>query len=139
MFKPLLLLTSVSLFVLAAGSATGRIAQDPASGAAEKSFAKPGPEALAKAKKIYDVDCVICHSASGDGKNDLGMKVGDWTDPKTLSGKSDAALFKMIREGKDPMPSEVEMRARDEEVRALVYMIRHMAKSATPESASAAN
>jgi hypothetical protein len=52
----------------------------------------------------------------------------DWTDPKALASWSDQALFDAIRKGKGKMPPEDASRAKDDEVKALVIYIRHLAK-----------
>ena len=43
-------------------------------------------ESQAKAKKLYAMDCALCHGASGDGKTDLAkdmqLTMIDWTDSK---------------------------------------------------------
>jgi cytochrome c5 len=144
MIKPLLLVSTVTLFVFAASSAAGRLAQDtaqaPASEVVGKSFAKPGPEMLSKAKKLYDADCALCHNENGDGKSDaakqMSLNLADWTNPKSLAGKSDQELFKIIRDGKGNMPSEAEGRAHDAELRAIVYYCRSLT-SAQPAAAPA--
>ena len=86
-----------------------------------------------KAKKMYAVDCTICHGATGDGKTDLAkdmaMAVPDWTDPKTLGSKTDQELYNIIRKGKDKMPPEDAGRAKDAEVWGLVTYIRVLAKN----------
>jgi mono/diheme cytochrome c family protein len=89
-------------------------------------------------KEIYGVDCAICHGETGDGKTDLakdmGLTLGDWTDPKTLAGKPDQELFDAIRNGKGKMPPEAVGRAKDDEVRSLILYIRGLAK---PQPAAA--
>ena len=95
-----------------------------------------------KAKKLYDLDCALCHGATGDGKTDLGkdmqLTMLDWTDPKALANMSDQALFEAIRKGKGKMPPEDASRAKDDEVKALVQYIRRLAKEQTAPAAEPA-
>lgn len=121
MAKSILLLLAgilVSLVPVCAqsGKASGKAAADP----------------LAHAKSIYQIDCAICHGDNGNGKTDLAtsmsLTLSDWTDPKSLEGKSDADLFKIIREGKDKMPPEDASRAKDDDIKNLVIYIRTFSK-----------
>jgi cytochrome c5 len=125
MLKPLLLFTVVVLLIFTSA---------PASAQAGK-----GPDMHARAKKLYDLDCALCHGATGDGKTDLGkdmqLTMMDWTDPKALAGWSDQAIFDAIRKGKGKMPPEDTSRAKDDEVKALVTYIRHLAKDQTAPAA----
>jgi mono/diheme cytochrome c family protein len=93
---------------------------------------KPTAESQAKAKKLYEVDCAMCHGDNGNGKTDLAsgmqLKLTDWTNPNTLEGKQDQELFTVIRNGKDKMPPEAEGRAKNDEVWNLVIYIRSMSK-----------
>jgi cytochrome c5 len=144
MIKPLLFLTSATLFVLALASANGVPAQEPAaapSAVPAKGPGKVSPEMLSKAKKLYEVDCSVCHNANGDGKTDLAkdmnLKLADWTDTRSLQGKTDAELFSIIRNGKDKMPPEGDSRAKDDEVWAFIHYIRSMATGEKPVAAPA--
>lgn len=139
MLKPLLLISSVLLFELAAAPAPGRMVQEatpapaPApSASAAKNPVKPTAESQAKAKKMFAVDCEMCHGPSGTGKTDLAkdlqLSLQDWTDPKTLAAKSDGDIFDLIRKGKDKMPAEDAARAKDDDVWNLVIYVRNLAK-----------
>jgi mono/diheme cytochrome c family protein len=119
--------------------APGPVAQEPAPAAAPaqaapgaKNPVKPTAESQAKAKKLYEVDCAMCHGDNGNGKTDLAsgmqLKLTDWTNPNTLEGKQDQELFTVIRNGKDKMPPEAEGRAKNDEVWNLVIYIRSMSK-----------
>jgi mono/diheme cytochrome c family protein len=136
MLKPLLFVSAVVVLGITGWSASGSAAQD-------ESQKKPSEKAQARAKEIYAVDCAICHGETGDGKTDLAkdmqLKMDDWTDPKTLADKSDGDLFKVIRNGKDKMPPEAEGRAKDEEVRNLIFYIRGMSKQQPAAAPSATN
>jgi len=144
MLKSFLLFTAVVLLVFTSVSVS---AQDKGS--------KSAPDMHAKAKKLYDLDCALCHGATGDGKTDLAkdmqLNMVDWTDPKTLANLSDQTLFDAIRKGKGKMPPEDPSRAKDDEIKALVTYIRQFAKdhpapaaapdaqpASTPEPAPAA-
>jgi mono/diheme cytochrome c family protein len=144
--KSLLLFSVVTLIALAARPLLGgrpqeatpetapaaASAQAPAAPAVEnKNPGKINAEAQAKAKKIYTVDCAMCHGDNGDGQTDVGKSVGlseNWTEAKTLAGKQDQALFDLIRKGKGNMPSEAEGRADNNTVWNLIHYIRTMSK-----------
>jgi mono/diheme cytochrome c family protein len=85
-----------------------------------------------KVKQIYKNDCALCHGDNGNGKSELAtsmnLTLADYTDPKSLAGKSDQELFDEIRKGKDKMPPEEEARAKDADVRGLVAYVRSMSK-----------
>lgn len=134
MLKPFLLLSAVVLFVAAPTPtptlASGASPQDASSGVAGKST----PASREKAKKVYEMDCALCHGDNGNGKTDLAtsmnVTVDDWSDPKSLATKSDQELFDLIRKGKgDKMPAEDASRAKNEEVWALVAYIRGFSKN----------
>jgi cytochrome c5 len=144
MLKSFLLFTAVVLLFIASASAPARPAQDATANPPAK---KMSPEALAKAKKVYNLDCALCHGATGDGKSDLAkdmqLSLMDWTDPKSLAGQTDQQLFETIRKGKGKMPPEDEGRARNDEVKDLVLYIRTFSREgaaapATPAAAPAA-
>src|SRR6266404_5628562 len=44
----------------------------PPEDAAKANPVKPTAESLAKGKKMYGIDCAMCHGNSGDGKGDIG-------------------------------------------------------------------
>jgi len=124
--KSLLLFCAMLLLLMTAAPAVGRTPQASAKGEA-KGGASDG---LAKAKKIYAVDCAVCHGDNGNGKTDLAtsmeLKLSDWTDPKSLADKSDQDLFDVIRKGKDKMPPEEAGRANDDAVKGLVQYLRSL-------------
>lgn len=140
MVKSFALFAAVVLLVVAAVSAPARPPQESSQTAAGK---RAGAESMSKAKKVYDLDCALCHGATGDGKSDLAKDMSlsmlDWTDPKSLAGKSDQDLFNEIRKGSGKMPPEDAARAKDDEVKNLVQYIRKFAKSqSAPAEAPAA-
>lgn len=151
MLKPFLFLSAAALLVIASLSAPATPPQaapaNSSRNAASKSAAAKSSadtQAMAKAKQVYNMDCALCHGATGDGKTDvakdMGLNLDDWTDPKALAGHQDEELFNIIRNGKEKMPSEGPGRASDAEVRNLIVYIRGMAKdqSAAAPTPSAA-
>ncbi|HEY1159712.1 MAG TPA: cytochrome c [Terracidiphilus sp.] len=93
---------------------------------------KPTAASQEKAKKLYGMDCAICHGENGSGKTDLAkdmqLTLADWTDPKSLASKSDQELFDMIRKGKDKMPPEDASRAKNDDVWNLIIYLRGFSK-----------
>lgn len=132
MLKPLIAASAAVILVLVPLSMRLGGAQEPSSAPTAK--AKITPELQAKAKKLYELDCAMCHGDKGDGKTDIAKSMNvtleDWSDPKSLSEKSDAALFEAIRKGKGNMPAEAESRANDALVQNLIHYIRGMSKGA---------
>jgi cytochrome c5 len=142
MFKSFLLFTPVVLLVTAAASAPARPPQDASATPNAKSGGRLSPEAHARAKKLYEQDCALCHGSSGDGKTDLAkdmqLTLLDWTDPKALSAMSDQSLFDAIRKGKGKMPPEDEGRAKNDDIHSLVLYIRKFAATGAPAAEPAA-
>jgi mono/diheme cytochrome c family protein len=102
----------------------------PPEAAAKQNPVKPGPESLAKGKKLYGYDCAMCHGEKGDGKGDMAsdMKnVTNFTDPEALKNRADGELFYVIRHGKGEMPPEGD-RAKDDDIWHLVNYVRSLAK-----------
>jgi mono/diheme cytochrome c family protein len=145
MLKPLLPLCAVVLFVFTPAPVTtfaaGPAAQDalPAS----TNPVKPTAASQEKAKKLFSMDCAICHGDNGNGKTDLAtsmqLTLADWTDPKSLASKPDQELFDAIRKGKgDKMPPEDPSRAKDADVWNLITYIRGFSKGQPSAPAPAA-
>lgn len=98
--------------------------------AAEKANpVKPTPESIARGKKVYAIDCALCHGDKGDGKNDMDIKnVPDLTSPDVQKNGTDGAWFYIIRKGKGDMPPEEASRAKDDDVWSLVNYVRTFGK-----------
>ena len=148
MLKPFLLVSAaILLFEITPApspvAAAGRMPQE-ATPPASTNPVKPTAASQEKAKKLYVVDCAMCHGDNGDGKTDLAkdmqLSLVDWTDPKSLASKSDQELFDVIRKGKDKMPPEADGRAKNDEVWNLIIYIRNFSKGqpAAPPPADAA-
>jgi mono/diheme cytochrome c family protein len=90
---------------------------------------KPSAESLAKGKKLYGIDCAMCHNQNGDGKNDMDIKVPDLTSTEVQSKSSDGQWFEAISKGKGDMPPEEPPRVKgDEEIWNLVNYCRTLGK-----------
>ena len=96
---------------------------------------KPTPASIAQGKKMYDIDCEVCHGKDGDGKGDLAadmkVKLADYRDPAALKERTDGELFYIIKNGKGEMPSEGD-RGKPEAMWNLVNYIRSLAKKESP-------
>ena len=129
MLKPFLLFAAVVLLVVASAPAPARAPQESGQGTPAK---KMSADMTAKAKRVYNLDCALCHGATGDGKTDLAkdmaLTMSDWSDPKSLSGQTDQQLYDVIRKGKGKMPPEDAGRAKDDEIRDVVKYIRTFGK-----------
>jgi mono/diheme cytochrome c family protein len=135
MLKSFLLLSAAGLFAFSPALIQASASQDAApapaaSHAGAPNPVKPTPEAQARAKEIYEIDCAMCHGDNGNGQTDLGKSMSlnmvDFTDGKAMSAKSDGDLFDIIRNGKDKMPPEAAGRANDNIVWNLIIYIRKM-------------
>lgn len=142
MLKPFVLLSAVVLFVITPTPtpthAAGGTLQD-------NNPTRSTGASREKAKKLYAVDCAMCHGDNGNGKTDLAtsmqLTLTDWTDPKSLAKVPDKELFDAIRKGKgEKMPPEDASRAKDDDVWALVAYIRAFSKGqpSTPDPAAPA-
>jgi mono/diheme cytochrome c family protein len=102
----------------------------PAADAQKENPVKPTPESLAKGKKIYALDCAMCHGDDGDGKGDLAdtiKNVTDFTAPDAMKNRTDGELFYIMRKGKGEMPPEGD-RAKNDDIWNLVNYIRSLKK-----------
>jgi mono/diheme cytochrome c family protein len=129
MLKPFLLFSAVALILIAPFTAVAAAPQDAAT------KVKVTSESQAKAKKLYAIDCALCHGETGDGKTDIAkdmqLTLTDWTDPTSLANRPDQELFKIIRDGKGKMPAEDASRAKDDEIWNLIVYIRGLSKGHT--------
>jgi mono/diheme cytochrome c family protein len=142
MLKPLLLAPAVLLLTLLPAAPGQKPSHKPAKPAAAEPETIQVQPARPAIKQIYSFDCAICHGATGNGKTDLAtsmqLTLDDWTNPATLTGKTDQQLYDVIRKGKDKMPPEDASRAKDDEVRDLVKYIRSFASAAPAAPAAPA-
>ena len=136
MLKPFLLISAAVLFAIAPTPtptlASGRAAQN--STPASTNPVKPTGASQEKAKKLFAMDCALCHGDNGNGKTDIAtsmnVTLADWTDPKTFGPMSDQQIFDIIRKGKgEKMPAEDVGRAKNDEVWNLIIYIRSFSKN----------
>ncbi|MEK6747595.1 MAG: cytochrome c [Pseudomonadota bacterium] len=85
----------------------------------------------------YALYCVQCHGLRGDGKGinirDMSVQPRDHTDAKAMSGRSDAEIFKAIKEGGLAIDKSVQMPPwaevlSDAEITGLVSYLRTLCK-----------
>ncbi|MGA2855888.1 MAG: cytochrome c [Candidatus Sulfotelmatobacter sp.] len=92
---------------------------------------KSTPESLARAKKWWTLDCVMCHGKDGDGKGetatDMKLTIADFTYPATLKDRTDGEIFYIIKNGHQDMPPEGP-RIKTDEGWDLVNYVRSLAK-----------
>jgi mono/diheme cytochrome c family protein len=144
MLKPMLFVSALVLFGISNPSNAGPLLQEngKSSVSSETNSAKQADKAQVRAKELYGQECALCHGDNGNGKTDLAaaakMTLDDWTDPKSLAGKSDKDLFDLIRNGKGQMTPEPVGRAKDQEVKQLILYIRSFANQ-PPAAPPAAN
>ena len=141
--KPFLFLSAVVLFVIIPSPAPML-----AFGAAPQATPSTNPvkqtaAGMERGKKLYAMDCALCHGDNGNGKTDLAtsmnVTLGDWTDPKSLADKPDQELFNVIRKGKgDKMPPEDTSRAKDDDIWNVIHYIRALSKGQPSAPAPAA-
>jgi mono/diheme cytochrome c family protein len=133
MLKPLFVLPALLVFALPAQQPASPpvAAVVPPDVAKLVNPAKPTPETLARAKKMYGYDCAMCHGANGDGKGelvaDMKLTLKDYTDPAALKDVSDGEIYAIIKDGKGQMTGEGD-RAKKDDVWALVVLLRSFAK-----------
>jgi mono/diheme cytochrome c family protein len=149
-FKPFIVLSAPLLLVVLLSAqqkpttppAKSSFYTVPVAAAQKENPVKATPESLARGKKKYGYDCVMCHGKDGNGKGevaaDMKLKMHDETDPATLKDFTDGALFYIIRNGKDQMPPEGD-RVKPEEMWDMVNYVRSFSKKQAPAEDKAPN
>lgn len=103
----------------------------PVEAAKQPNPVKSTPESLARAKKWWTLDCVMCHGKDGNGKGEtateMKLKIVDFTNPTTLKDRTDGEIFYIIKNGHEDMPPEGQ-RVKTEENWDLVNYVRSLAK-----------
>ena len=103
----------------------------PVEAANQPNPVKSTPESLARAKKWWTLDCVMCHGKDGNGKGEtaaeMKLKIVDFTDAATLKDRTDGEIFYIIKNGHEDMPPEGQ-RVKPEENWDLVNYVRSLAK-----------
>jgi len=104
----------------------------PVEAAKQANPVKSTPESIARAKKWWTLDCVMCHGKDGDGKGetakDMKLTMADFTNPATLKDRTDGEIFYIIKNGHNDMPAEGP-RVKVEENWDLVNYVRSLAKA----------
>jgi len=78
--------------------------------AAKKNPIRFTDASVTRGKKVYGTQCALCHGEKGDGKSDLAkemsLTVPDFTQPDSLSKRTDGELFAIVATGREPMPGQ---------------------------------
>lgn len=88
------------------------------------------PETLARGKQLYEIYCIVCHGASGQGDGRVGAKFGLPIPPlndAAVVERPDGYLYGTIREGGFIMPKYAEVMSPDERW-AVVHYLRRLQK-----------
>ena len=97
----------------------------------------PSASAAENGAALYKTYCAQCHGISGNGKGinvrDMSVQPRDHTDAKEMSARSDADLFKAIKEGGQSISKSVLMppwgpALTDEQIHTLVAYLRELCK-----------
>ena len=98
---------------------------------------KSSPESIARAQKWWNLDCAVCHGASGDGRGDIAkdmkLNTADFTNANTLKDRTDGEIYYIIKNGHNDMPAEGP-RIKTEEGWDLVNYVRSLAKGKDNET-----
>jgi len=144
MWKLLTALSALTLLGLAGSAQDAKKTQETRAQADQKTATesanltnpvKASPNSLAEGKRLYGIDCAMCHGMAGDGKGDLArdMKLAlhDWRDPAALQTFTDGDLFQIIAKGKGKMVGDDE-RMKPEQIWDTVNYVRSFAKKDSP-------
>jgi len=78
--------------------------------AAKKNPIRLTDVSVSRGKKVFTTQCALCHGDKGDGKGDLAKEMSltlpDFTQPDSLSKRTDGELFAIVGKGKEPMPTQ---------------------------------
>jgi mono/diheme cytochrome c family protein len=103
---------ALAVILVVAGAAVLNAVRNWQASAAARKLKNPvptTPEVIAIAKQDYTEHCRNCHGEKGDGKGEraaeLSVAPGDFTDAKTMSGRTDGELYWQITRGRLPMPA----------------------------------
>jgi mono/diheme cytochrome c family protein len=137
------------MFVFLAGSVSGRETKsEQANSTVDQKLSpeivnrkNPVPStasSIAEAKKVFTVDCVMCHGLEGDGKGELAVSMKlilpDYRDETAMKKFTDGELFYIITNGKGGMPPEGK-RATPEQIWNLVNYVRSFAQKKSSSAA----
>ncbi len=88
----------------------------------------PGPEAVAKGRRLYDQFCPQCHGDDGKAQFQVVAAATDLTDPEVYkSGTTEGEIFRAIRDGAGAsMPPYKGQIKTETEIWQLVYYIKSL-------------
>ena len=104
--------------------------------AAKKNPVPVTQEGLAEARRFFKYQCAMCHDENGDGKGELAdvmkLKLNDWRDESSLSGRTDGELYYILTNGKGQMVGQGD-RTKEDMRWKLVNLVRSFAKKDSKE------
>ena len=147
MYRSAVILSILAFLVIpvaaqqSAGNATAQktspYASIPVEAARAPNPVKSSPDSIARAKKWWNLDCAMCHGASGDGKGDIAkdmkLNVADFTNANALKERTDGEIYYIIKNGHNDMPAEGP-RIKTEEGWDLVNYVRSLGKGKEAET-----
>lgn len=99
----------------------------------------PSTNSIAEGKRVFLIDCAMCHGEQGDGKGKLAATLRinpqDFRDETAINKLSDERLFDTIKKGKGGMPPEGD-RVSKNQIWDVVNYIRTFANKASPPAAN---
>jgi mono/diheme cytochrome c family protein len=137
MLRQLAILFIFALFAVGspAQETTKEQGNAPAEAVSRKNPIKPTASSIAAGKKVFTIDCEMCHGEQGDGKGEVAvsMKLAppDFRDETAMKKFTDGDLFDVISNGKGGMPAEGK-RASENQIWDLVNYVRSFAKKTPP-------
>jgi cytochrome c5 len=129
----------LAVLLIFALSAVGSPAQEakkeqgntPAEVVSRKNPITPSANSIAEGKKVFTVDCTMCHGEQGDGKGEVAVSMKltppDFSDETAMKKFTDGELFDIISNGRGGMPAEGK-RASTNQIWSLVNYVRSFAK-----------
>jgi mono/diheme cytochrome c family protein len=142
-------LTALAMFALLAVSSPAQETKTEQGKAPEEQKVAPevvgrnnpvasSPTSIAEGKRIFAVDCVMCHGKEGDGKGEVAVSMKltppDFRDDTAMKKFTDGELFNNITNGKGGMPPEGK-RAAPDQIWNLVNYVRSISqKKSSPDT-----
>lgn len=131
-FVPVTLCGVSALIVLSGSSAPVAATAAPATVAAQDNPVEATDESITAGRRVYNRFCRSCHGMRADGRGmaaPAGSRPANLIDAEWVHGDTDAAIYKVIREGVPPAydMDAWEGRVTDEEIWHVINYLRDLA------------